>query len=285
MIEEDNIDLKDELLQNIKDIEMKLINMLNLKEIKIDDEITNLNKRINDSIEKTNITIENYSSQKIDHEKIIDLEIFKKKVDDMLIAHEIRINNNIQRLSQIQSKYDKAIVDNLFLPGYIGPSCQFKNLGEYLNYNITEISKLRAEKDLIKKDTKDYKTKIDSMVKQMIVLNDTSIERCTEYIDNKVKDVESIIDAKIFDFTDKINEIKILFNNLETQIDKQINNFKDEILKVLNMKDELSNLIDEKNIENNKFINEVHKKVVLNIQDIGILKRKVNEIKELFFLL
>ena len=74
MAEEDNIDLKDELLQNIKDIEMKLINMLNLKEIKIDDEITNLNKRINDSIEKTNITIENYSSQKIDHEKIIDLD-------------------------------------------------------------------------------------------------------------------------------------------------------------------------------------------------------------------
>ena len=47
------------------------------------------------------------------------------------------------------------------------------------------------------------------------------------------------------------------------------------------MKGEIGNYIDEKYVEFQKNISDVHKKVVLNIQDIGILKKKVNEINEI----
>ena len=280
MTENDDINLKNELIKNIKNIEVKIVNIIKEKEIKIDDEIEQLNKKVNDVIEKSNITIENFSSQKIDHQKLIDLEGFKKKVDAMLITHEIRINNNIQDIVKIQNKYDKTISDNLILSGYIGAGCQFKNIGEYIYNNITELSKIKSEKDQIKKDTKDSKTKIDSLMKQMIVLNDASIERCTEYVDNKQKDIEDMINGKFIEFNDKINEIRVIFSNFQTQIDKQINNFQSEIIKILNMKNDIKNIIDEKNEDNKNFINDVHKKVVLNIQDIGILKKKINEINE-----
>ena len=281
MKENDENKFTEEFNKNMKNIEGKLLKLINTKELKLNEKINELQIKINSTVEKNEIAIKNYSNQQLDHKKILELEVFKNKVDSMLITHELRINNNINDLIKFQSKYDKIIVDNLLLPGFIGPSCQFRNLGEYISSNITDISKIKSEKEQIKKDTKDVKTKIDSIMKQMIVLNDCSIERCKEYTDNKQKDIENMINVKMEEFSAKITEIRALFSQFQNQINEQIDTFNSELLKVFNMKGEITNYIDEKYIEFQKNINDVHKKVVLNIQDIGILKRKVNEINEI----
>ena len=274
MSEDDNSQIKEEISDNIKNIEEKLINLLNIRELKIEEEINNLNSKINETIEKTNITIENYSSQQLDHKKIIELEAFKNKVDAMLITHEIRIKNNSQDLIKFQSKYDKTICDNLLVPGFIGTACQFRNLGEFITNNINEISRIKIEKEQYKKDSKDFKTKLESMLKQMIVLNDSTIGICTKYADNKQKDIEQLLDGKMVQYIDQVREIRVLFSEFQNKIDKQINQFKSDMINILNLKDEIIQLVDEKNKNLEKFIHEVHKKAVLNIQDIGILKKK-----------
>ena len=231
-------------------------------------------------MEKTNIIIEDYSSQKLDHQKIVELEIFKNKVDSMLITHEIRINNNIQDLVKFQAKYDEAIMNNLRVPGFIGPSCKFRNISEYISNNISEISRVISDKDQIKKDTKDFKNKIDSIMKQIIVLNDSSIQRCIEYVDKKHKDTELLIDGKISELAEKNQEIRVLFSEFKKFIKEKINSFNSEINRALNMKNDLMNIIDEKFEEIKKDVNDVNKKVIINIQDIGILKKKVNDLNE-----
>lgn len=278
---EDINNVKNELNKNIRDIEEKILKLINSKESKINEKLSNLNSKLKETTEKSNVTIENYSSQQLDHKKILEFEVFKNKADAMLITHEVRINNSIQDLMKFQGKYDKAIMDNLLLPGFIGPSCQFKNIGEYIYNTITEISKIKSDKEQIKKDTKDFKNKIDSIMKQMITLNDGSIERCTEYMDNKQKDIENMINGKWTDFNDKIKEIRVIISQFQNHIEGQINTFSSEITKILNMRSELLDLLEVKNEENKNFVNDVHKKVVLNIQDIGILKRKVNDMNEI----
>ena len=119
----ENMKIKEELKESIKVLEEKITNLLNSKESKLNKEIKNMNLKIKETLEKTNIIIEDYSSQKLDHQKIVELEIFKNKVDSMLITHEIRINNNIQDLAKFQAKYDEAIMNNLRVPGFIGLSC------------------------------------------------------------------------------------------------------------------------------------------------------------------
>ncbi len=279
--DDNNQELKEELNKKMKNIEEKFIKLINTKESNLNNEITNINLRIKDTLEKTDIIVKEYSSQKIDHQKLVELDIFKNKVDALLITHELRINNNIQDLAKFQTKYDEAILNNLRLRGFIGPSCKFRTIGEYLNHNIYEMSRLISEKEQIKKDTKDFKNKLDSMMKQMIVLNDSSVERCTEYFDNKYKEIQNFMNVKIFEFAEKNQEIRILFSEFENSVTKKLNGFNDEINKILNIKDELIYLIEEKIDEVKKNIHEVHKKVVLNIQDIGILKRKVNDLNEL----
>jgi hypothetical protein len=280
MNDNENMKIKEELKESIKALEEKLVNLLNSKESKLNKEIKNINLIIKETLEKTNIIIEDYSSQKLDHQKIVELEIFKNKVDSMLITHEIRINNNIQDLAKFQAKYDEAIMNNLRVPGFIGPSCKFRTIGEYISNNISEISRVISDKDQIKKDTKDFKNKIDSIMKQIIVLNDSSIQRCIEYVDKKHKDTELLIDGKISELAEKNQEIRVLFSEFKKFIKEKINNFNSEINRVLNMKNDLMNVIDEKFEEIKKDVNDVNKKVVINIQDIGILKKKVNDLNE-----
>ena len=67
----------------------------------------------------------------------------------------------------------------------------------------------------MKKDTKDFKNKIDSIMKQMIVLNDNSIQRCIEYVDKNHKDTELLIDGKISELAKKNQQIRVLFLNLK----------------------------------------------------------------------
>ena len=119
---DNNSKLKEEIRKSIKDMEKKFLALLDSKEMNTNKEIGNIYEQLSDTIEKK-IIVQDYSVQKIDHQKMSELQVFKNKVESMLITHEIRINNNIQDLLKSQSKYDKIIIDNLLLPGYIGPSC------------------------------------------------------------------------------------------------------------------------------------------------------------------
>ena len=60
----------------------------------------------------------------------------------MVVTHDLRIKNNMDEILQMKLKYDRIISDNLYVSGFIGPTCQFKNLSEYLFYNISEFSKV-----------------------------------------------------------------------------------------------------------------------------------------------
>ena len=97
-------------------------------------------------------------NQKLKLDKIAELESFKNKVDDKIITHEVRINNNLDEILRIKLRYDKIISENLYVSGFIGGACQFKNLSEYLSYNISEVSKLKTEKESNKKRNKGFKS-------------------------------------------------------------------------------------------------------------------------------
>lgn len=275
---DNNSKLKEEIKKSIKAMEIKFLSLLDSKEMNTNKEFVNIYDQLNDTIEKNKIIVKDYSVQKIDHQKMDELQVFKNKVESMLITHEIRINNNIQDLLKSQSKYDKIIIDNLLLPGYIGPSCQYRNLGEYITHNIYEMGKLKSENEKLKRESNSVKSKIDAIMRQMLVLNETTYDRCTEYIENKRKDIEKTLEGKLGQFNDKLRDMRLIISQFQLKIEEQTENLKADLNKALNMKKELSILIEDKNEELQKMINLVHKKAILNIQDIGICKKKINEI-------
>ena len=146
--------------------------------------------------------MEKITSRQINFEKLKDFDNFKNKVDSMLITHEIRINNNIEELSSIRSKYDRAIIDNMYVPGYVGPSCQYKNIGDFIINNITELSKIKTEREAMKSNFREMKTKNDSVMRTLLNLTESLVKRCNDYTNAQISEIKSLL----YDKVDKINE-------------------------------------------------------------------------------
>jgi hypothetical protein len=251
---------------------------------------------LNNLIEKNGKIINSIINTNMQIKKISMLEQFKIKVDSILITHEIRINNSINDINAIRTKYDRAILDNLLLPGFIGPSCQFKNLGEYINYNISEVSKVKSEKEMIKNSFKELRIKTDSSIKTVLNLNEAVVRRCNDYTDNRIADFKELINEKINKINEKEQKIIEVVNNFEKELedknkkrDISENDFKEEIISVINnkineLKKSQEEIIYKAMNQNNDFlenyVNQIFENKEKKMQsDILEMKIKVNNIK------
>ena len=279
-MDNNNTFTKEEFFQKMNEFEEKWMKMLDIKDSQIQKEITTIKENSLDLMKKSQIIIDNYSTEKIYESKVNELESFKNKVNDMLITHEVRINNNIKEISNISNKYEKMIADNLYIPGYIGPACQYKNLSEYITYNMSEVSKLRSEKDGLKIEQKDYKSKMDNFMKQMMILNDNNLIRSKEYTNSKQKDYELLIEGKLQPLNDKVFRFYELSSQSQSKVEKEINIFRNEIEKILKIKEELIKIINDKEQEIKNNLEIANKKIIMNIQDIGINKNHIKELKD-----
>ena len=274
MIENNNNEnlIKEEFLKNMREFEEKWMKILDIKEFQLQKQITDLKEDSENIFQRSKAILDNYSAHKVNESIINDFATFKNKVNDMLVTHEIRINNNIKDISNFSSKFDKIISDNIFIPGFIGPSCQYKTLSDYINSNIEEMNRMKIEKEVIKKEQKEYKIKIESFIKQMVLLNETSMIQNKEYTNSKQKDYELLLDGKLQPLNDKIFRFYELSSQFQSTVEKDVGLFREHLDKI---KEELIENIKEKEENLKKNLDELHKKIVLNIQDIGINKNKI----------
>ena len=122
--------LKNEIYGLIREQESKLNTKINNNFTQLKEDLNSYENKIYAIVENNKDLVISIVSQKLKLEKISELENFKNKVDDMIITHELRIKNNLDDICRIKLKYDKIISENLYVPGFIGSSCQFKNLSE-----------------------------------------------------------------------------------------------------------------------------------------------------------
>ena len=96
MIENNNNEnfTKEEFFKNMREFEEKWMKILDIKEFNIQKQITDLKEDSENIYQKSRLILDNYSAHKINESKINDFVTFQNKVNDMLVTHEIRINNN-----------------------------------------------------------------------------------------------------------------------------------------------------------------------------------------------
>ena len=271
---------KEEFIEKMERMEKNFLKLINIKESEIKDEIAHIKEKSTSILQKSEILINAHSSDKLRDEKISDLEAFKNKANDMMISHDIRINNNIRDIGNLSTRYNKIFTENFTVPGFIGPSCQYKTISEYLNFNIDEVSKLRIEKDEIKKEQKEYRSKMDNFMKQMLVLNESAIARSQEYTNGKQKDFEAMIVTKLEPLNDKVFRFYELSSKFQSNAEKEINKFREEIQRILKTKEELIEIINEKENKIKSDLDDLIKKVDMNIQDIETNKNKIAGLKD-----
>ena len=271
---------KEDVLTHIRELENKLTNQILNKESNLNKDYNEFTAKMNSLIENNKEMISNLVSQKLKIEKITELESFKNKVDGMLITHEVRIKNSIDEIEKMKTKYDKIVTDNLYVSGFIGNSCQFKNLSEYLSYNISEVSKLKMEREQYKKDMKEMKNKLDATMKNMITLNDNSVKLCNKYTDNKQEEFRKLLEAAQMELNQKSMEMRAMIVQFQKESDHKIGNLKKEFDKLLEMKSEFIDLIDNKYKTFEIKHDELDKKATKNDENIEINKNKIENIDD-----
>ena len=129
--------------------------------------LTSFNEKVNSILESNKKMIESLTSQKYNFEKIEELESGKKFMNDILTSHKIKINNIYAEINKMKYRYEKMLSENIIIPGYVGPGCDLKNLGEFIIFSIKDIKKLKEENILLKKESRELKTKVDLIMRNM----------------------------------------------------------------------------------------------------------------------
>ena len=279
------VHLKQDIFDELKKLDKKFTDLHQENSKNIPKDILTPLDKINIMLNKTEQMFLSVTEQQIKLDKITELETFKNKANDIIISHDIRINSLIKDVENAIYKYDREISQNLTVPGFIGTSSRFKTLSEYLLYNIDEMAKLKMEKDLMKKEEKELKSKIDSIVKNILNVVENSIKRANLYTDNKLKNFDEVLNNKYKEFKEKIMEMRTQFLSnekfIKEEIDKinkvfkEINYLKENIETIMN-KSEIKSFMNEIKNKVDKINNEV-KKNRKNIDNINNML-KTNEI-------
>ena len=244
MSTEDLNSLKEEIFLSIRQLEKKFFESLTVKTAQLSDDYEKYNEKLDFIIANNRNMIETVVSEKINMEKLNSLEAFKNKADGMLISHEIRINNQNKEIGEMKNKYDRVIKDNLIVPGFVGPKCQYNNVKEYISANISEMARIKYEKDQLKTDTKDFKSRLDGIFKQMINIVDNSVDRSKDYTNGKISENKKHFDTKIDEFSRKADDLRIEIQQTKTDIESQVNDLKLETAKINNFA-EKSKIVDQ----------------------------------------
>ena len=274
---------EEQILNQLKENEKKIFKLFNTKNQEIFNYLQNLESKLNNLTQNNDSMLETISNQKIYIDKLSEFEAFKNKTDNILISHELRIKNSIDEVIFLRDKYHQIISENLTVPGYVGTSCKFKNLSQYLLNNIAELNKIKSNKDEGRKELKELITKYENVMKSMINLNDKSIERCKDYSNSIKQDTIVIVQNKLKEYDTKNFELK-------TQIckDKSLNElkFKEFDEKLEETKKELKNIFNDKIYEILKIISSLNENldknssnIQKNMKDIQNINTNINEIK------
>ena len=139
------LEFKNEILGEIRLIEKKFVSEFNTKFTEINSTFKEMDLRLDTISQNNNSLLDLISKKNMNFDKLEELDIFKNKTEETLITQKIEFENIFQEIEQLNKKYEKIVKENLIVTGYIGLGYKYKNLGEYLIYNMNEIDKLRYD--------------------------------------------------------------------------------------------------------------------------------------------
>ena len=278
MINKEIVELKNEFLKEIREVETKLDKKIEKQSLILDTRNKEHEEKINSNIKKNEELYDIMLKEKVQIEKLSELFVSYKKLNDMLMSHEIRINNMLAQNNKLSQNYNKILTDYLSVPGYIGASCQYKTLSEYIQNNIIEMAKLKNQKESEKRVSEDIKSKLDNFMKNMLNLVDNTLTRCNQYTDSKHIFIENMLNSKLVEFREKNMELRTqIFSNF-SQTTNEVESFKSQLNELNNLKETITEDIEKKFDEMKSEYEENKHHIKKNMKEIIKYKNSLNEL-------
>ena len=268
----DIILFKNEILGDLKKIQLKYENKVSQISEFVTSQMTIIDQKVKDITNLIN-NLNQKLEEKNEMEKLEQkLNKSLKNMQDLNVKLEIKYNILNKDFKDSCFRYDKIISNNLLVPGVIGDGCTYENLRPFIEYINIKISELIKSKDKHTIDNKLFKEKIENLFAQNRIKNESNNNILKEMLKQEIEKNENLCKERIAEVNTKIVNIKI-------ENEKNINNLQNQIDEEKNKNEELKNSF-------NKFINEDwnnnNELIKNNINNINNINEIINNHKDEF---
>ena len=285
----DFIYFKNELLQDLKVIESKIISKVKAITDEYEEKMLNMNLKLSSCQTKILELSSNFSSENSQIERVNKLYVFKSISEEKLSAQEKKLKELNDSLNESIYSMNKNVQENINYPGVIGPNSKFQNLHAFVDFVINNINNMNSFKEKMNsidiqsykskfdKAMKNYKLQMDSFIsssqnltKETLVVFDNKLNQLFITFDNKVIEEKEFVQTNLDKIHEKNNE---LFNNLSVM--------KEELSKKIDInKEELDKKIESISFKNNQFYSDFEN-IDKKIEEINVfVKLKISEYDE-----
>jgi len=180
-----------------------------------------------------------------------------------VMINQLHISNCRKDIDNSCYKYDKAISDNLLVPGIIGKSCKFQNLKEYIIYNKEEMNNAFSGNRQNAAELNLLKRKLDANTGQL----DTKIKSLEYRLSNFIATRYHELDDKFDRLYEELNK---RMNSLLHEVNSNIEERKNELAR-------LKNFVFEENTKNIESVKGIKNDM---INEFGEMKKNFKKIKK-----
>ena len=280
MSNKDMILFKNEVLDKLRELESKFFTEISRKNSEININLSTFNEKVNSILDSNKKMIESITNQKLNFEKIKELDSNWKHIDEVLTTHNIKISSITSEMDRMKFRYDKIISENLEISGYIGPGCNFRNLKEFIVSSIADNRKLKEDKEIIKREGKELRSKVELMMRNITNMVEFNSTRIKEYTNSSDRMIESMLNDKFKNYNEKSLESNQKLMENQNILEDKINEISKEIGKINNIKNDVDSIVNKRFEEINKKEEEMNQKLYLALYEVKEVQKMKKELAE-----
>ena len=276
----DFIYFQNDILKDIKNLEKtftekieSIINEVNKNKTFTDSNFTKYSLLISDISEKVGASEGN--------SKIIEeLNIMKKKLEDLSINSRIKINSLEKEFNNMSIKYDKIFITNLVVPGLIGSSCPFPSLASFIDNANKKINELIIDKKKKDMDLKSYKEKLESLINTFNTRVNTSEEKFKQYCNLCFENFDKNSNERFNILEERINTLRMENGKYSAELIERSNELKTDWDKIMNIKTEIYDKLNSELEKYVKYNSDLLKVFESQRSEFTLLKNRFTELSE-----
>ena len=272
-IKKDLIHFKDDVLKDIKFLQKTVSEKLAITSTVVQEKLESYDnkfKLFNEKISQlSNLIVEDKDFK----DKVDKLYEYKLSIKDNILTNEIKLTNLEKEYNDKINKINQILTDTVIYPSVIGGFGKFKTFHEFIDYIITQISKINIYREKNTLDLNSYKNKLETLIKSLQFQLDNIVKSNNEFTTKSVNECEERIKNTFLLYDDRIKDVRVENQNYAKSIEQYYNDLKEEFKKFITIKNNIYN----------RFNNEIYYMKRDNLQVVKIFgnyKKEFNLMKD-----
>ena len=221
---------KEEILKDIRRFESKLTSKYNAELNKNTSKIL----KMQESLDEMNKKIESFTSLiKADLEmekRTNNLSTLYSTLEQEMLSQDIKLKNINNLLNETITKFNDEFYMSIIYPGVIGPTGKYKTFHEFIDFVLLNINNLLLNKDKFSNEFKEYKSKTDVSINNLMSKLDYTKKNCNAFTSASIREHEKKIWEKFNELIKNgLDNINKKFEGLSESQDKKIKALEENI--------------------------------------------------------